>query len=401
MSKQLYLKYKIKYLNLKNQLGGECNPLPPKDYENAIGLSNLSDVPGRERITINGKCYNIYEIYEWAINRRHALDPIRIEISEIDKRRIELAYNSLPYTTEELYDIDRIKSGTLRYRNASLKVKSDKDLALYMISEDRRTIIDVSKVLKKTVKHTELSDARIVFTEDYEFMLEVNTSNGPTLQEVTNDQLHIVDDDDFMLEVVRTNVESLEYASREIKDDPYFILKAIVIDVKSLSYASSNIRSDFDFMTNACKINVESLSYAHDRLKSDLNFMTNACNIDVNALNYASIHLKGTSRFILEVIKINTEALKYASDRLKNDRAFILQCVKINGLVLEHVLEKFKDDKEIVQVALKQNVGAIQFVSSNLKEDPFILEKAINNLYIHIKTYQTIKSNDYIIKTSI
>ena len=61
---QKYFKYKSKYFTLKEQLGGECNPIPTEDYQDPINLENLLDRNPEYRITVNGNCYDIRDIYK-------------------------------------------------------------------------------------------------------------------------------------------------------------------------------------------------------------------------------------------------------------------------------------------------------------------------------------------------
>ena len=80
--------------------GGECtdesgNPkVPDEDYEDPISLYNLLDLKPEKRITINGKCYNVEDIYRWVITQRKNTDPQRKPISETDRQRIINVYNA-------------------------------------------------------------------------------------------------------------------------------------------------------------------------------------------------------------------------------------------------------------------------------------------------------------------
>ena len=69
MYKNKYLKYKKKYLNLVNQIGGECEPPPDPDDIDPIGQPLVTpDITPDDRITINGKCYNINDLYTWILS---------------------------------------------------------------------------------------------------------------------------------------------------------------------------------------------------------------------------------------------------------------------------------------------------------------------------------------------
>ena len=91
-----YDKYYLKYLNLKNQLGGECDPLPDmNDFESISHEKYNTRIPN-ERITINKGCYFVDELYKWVIikgNNRSPLD--NLNISQQDKQRLIDAYNLL------------------------------------------------------------------------------------------------------------------------------------------------------------------------------------------------------------------------------------------------------------------------------------------------------------------
>ena len=101
MYKIKYLKYKNKYLNLKNQLGGECDPdssgnLPDMKDLDPITLEELGSYEPSQRITINGKCYFVDGLYEWVIRLNKNNTPYdRKLISLADRQRIINAYNAL------------------------------------------------------------------------------------------------------------------------------------------------------------------------------------------------------------------------------------------------------------------------------------------------------------------
>ena len=98
---QKYLKYKSKYLKLKEQLGGECNPIPKEDYTDPINLENLLDRNPEYRITVNGRCYDIRDIYTWTIELGKPFDPLKNPVSPIDRQRIIDTFNNIPLTVEE------------------------------------------------------------------------------------------------------------------------------------------------------------------------------------------------------------------------------------------------------------------------------------------------------------
>ena len=96
MYKIKYLKYKNKYLNLKNQLGGECDPLPENmNDQESISLDEYITRNPDDRITIDKFCYFVEEIFKWVIKGNNNILPHRVPISPADRQRIINAYNAL------------------------------------------------------------------------------------------------------------------------------------------------------------------------------------------------------------------------------------------------------------------------------------------------------------------
>jgi hypothetical protein len=112
MYKIKYLKYKNKYLNLKNQLGGECEcppdasgNLPKMTDRDFITLNELGSYEPSQRITINGKCYFVDGLYDWVIRFNNNNTPHnRNLISPADRQRIINAYNALHLDAPQVDD---------------------------------------------------------------------------------------------------------------------------------------------------------------------------------------------------------------------------------------------------------------------------------------------------------
>jgi hypothetical protein len=99
--KAKYLKYKDKYLELKNDLiGGECNPVPILTDIESISQENYGSRNSNQRITIAGDCYFINEIYNWIFtqNLPYSMNPKmtsplnRSAITRSELERLIVAY---------------------------------------------------------------------------------------------------------------------------------------------------------------------------------------------------------------------------------------------------------------------------------------------------------------------
>ena len=92
-----YLKYKNKYSTLKKQLGGECNPIPDLEDVDVVTQENLLSYHPDERITIQGKCYNVKGLYEWIIGQKknNSIPDTRKQITHVERQQLIDAYQRI------------------------------------------------------------------------------------------------------------------------------------------------------------------------------------------------------------------------------------------------------------------------------------------------------------------
>jgi hypothetical protein len=117
-----YLKYKNKYLELKKNIkkGGECNPLPDMSDEEMITLETFGSRTPNDRITIDGACYFVRELYDLIMIQNHKAVPhTNIDITPDNEAKLIAAYNKLlapvelpvePVAPEEPKQYDNIKN---------------------------------------------------------------------------------------------------------------------------------------------------------------------------------------------------------------------------------------------------------------------------------------------------
>ena len=96
--KNKYLKYKNKYLNLKSQLGGECdndkNKPELNDFE-PITLDKYSTRVAAQRVTIDGQCYFIDTLYNHIITANGRVPHTNLPITPVSRQKLIDAYNLL------------------------------------------------------------------------------------------------------------------------------------------------------------------------------------------------------------------------------------------------------------------------------------------------------------------
>lgn len=145
----------------------------------------------------------------------------------------------------------------------------------------------------------------------------------------------------------------------------------------ALKSCSSELYSDRDFMLQAVKRNGLSLQYASDELRSDRELVLEAVKRSAQALTYADRAFRSDKEVMLELVKQNGLDLKRVAAELRSDRDVVLAAVKQRGLALCHAAEGLRSDREIVLEAVKQNGRALEFARHFDRE--IALEAVKNN----------------------
>lgn len=283
-----------------------------------------------------------------------------------------------------------------------------------------------NEVLRTILEKAELiaSDVTDVFNPKqlYKFghnliMLEGGGMSSEIVELVTEENAFkefeaLRSDKDFVLKVVQTNPNLLEFASDNLKADKSIIKCAVQKNGYALKFASLNIKNDpeialiasshkyfsgFEFTPESFKDdknfvlkvvgeNKANLKHVSDRLKDDrdvalaavrpneypLKFLSDKLNSD-NYIRYVAFS-KPDETLLKESIKPskddiikNPNALLISEENLKDDKDFILELLKIDGSTLMHVSERLRDDDQIVFAAERQRPGMYVFASERLK----------------------------------
>jgi hypothetical protein len=306
--KQKYLKYKSKYLALKKQIGGECNPIPTENYKDPINLENLLDRPPEHRITVNGKCYDIRDIYKWIFKSpggEKDTDPHRIPVDAPTKMIIRNTYNNIPLTAEEersAIDYIRRLDPNRPMINVSERYKSNKNVVLALVNWRGLELLSAPK-----------------FQTDREVVLAAVKNDRRALKYVPT----FNNDKEIVLAAVRQDGNLLENASIELRADRDVVLAAVKQSGRALHYASRKLKEDREIVLAAVKQYGHLLKYAAEKLRADKEVVLAAVRQDAFALEYASVELRADREIVLAAVKKHRDALKYASVELQNDPEII------------------------------------------------------------------------------
>lgn len=126
-----YLKYKKKYISLKKQIGGECDPLPKEDDIDSLSSENLKNLQSYEIITIQNVCYKVTNLYNWIFNMGNNVLPTNNPINDHERCKLKEAYTrilqSSPYipTTASEKKQEQKREHNISIRIVSYNILSD------------------------------------------------------------------------------------------------------------------------------------------------------------------------------------------------------------------------------------------------------------------------------------
>ena len=171
-----YLKYKKKYISLKKQIGGKCDPLPKEDDRDIISSENLKNLQPYEIITIQNVCYKVTNLYNWIFNMGNNDLPTnnptnniinyheRCKLKEAYIRVLQLSQSITTKTSEKKQE--QKKENNIAIRIVSYNILSDDlcDFNKYPTAPrgDAQLAIETRIALVQTRLEAEILDAGII-----------------------------------------------------------------------------------------------------------------------------------------------------------------------------------------------------------------------------------------------
>jgi hypothetical protein len=135
------------------------------------------------------------------------------------------------------------------------------------------------------------------------------------------------------------NINALQFADPTLMDDEGFMLKLIKFNGSALAYASERLTKNLGFLLKAATIcGYSTLSCADESLRSNRSLVLAAVRQNGYALQFASYQLK-TNRMIAKMaISNEIGALYLLDDSLLEDEEFIKFAYSVNEEVAKEIL---------------------------------------------------------------
>ena len=155
----------------------------------------------------------------------------------------------------------------------------------------------------------------------------------------------------IVLEAVKMNGMSLEYASGWLKDDKEIVLEAVRQNGRALGFASERLRDDLEVVLEAVKKDGSNFQLSSERIRSDREAVIAATKVSGDAFLYRSRDLVVDDELIEAVIDDYGMALNYGSDKLKSDKQMVIRAVKADKRAFWYASKELRADDDVATLA--------------------------------------------------
>lgn len=363
-----YIKYKKKYLELINQLGGDWTDYEyvldkvSKDGENLSFASeelksnpiivnaalnkNINSIKHVSSVLLNDKKFIKEIVNKFILCFRHISKDFRA-----DKEVILSAVSGIKNDGE--YEILRSL--------ISRELQDDIDIITLAVSLDGNVFENLSKNLKKN---------RLVVLS----ALDKNPDAFIISYEISNS---IAKDREVVLKAVAFNENSLEFAT-DFQSDEEIITRAIKTGIDAFDNISPEFKNNEEFLNKVVKINGIALCKIDDKYKN-YKLVSNAVNQDGNALQYATREQKCDERIVLEAINKNGISLRFADSSLRDKETIVNDAVIKNIDAIQHASKRIRSNPKIMIPIIKSKIILYKFAESEVKNDIELLKFIISN----------------------
>lgn len=352
---------------------------------------------------------------------------------EIKKHKISLEDIFKDFDEEaasnEVFFRNAVKLDGRALKYASIKICDNKEIVMSAVQESCFALLyasdrlkyDEDIVLQSTIRRSDLYDNHLVFPKtflkDREFVLKLIQLNSFNIKfipndlkddnflyftalsndssilvsshkafelEVYNKLFDLLENKEFVTEVILKNIYVFNYLPDDFKKNEPFILKLIerlTELTKKGEFETSNQKRDL--LVSIIKINNNNTRIVNASLKYTID------DIYLGELIFKNIaeDLYNNLDFILSAMEINGFLLQYIPNNFKNDKAIVLTAIINysnfksgqlgNESPLKYASESLRNDMKVVLAAIQKDGRAISYVSDNFKKNVDLVFESI------------------------
>lgn len=337
---QKYLKYRKKYLELQQQLGGERNELIDALRLNGLLLQTVPD---------------------------NLLSDIEVVITAVEQNGLALEFAP-----------DNFKAN----KEVVMKALNQNGLALEFASEnlrnDREIVLDAIHQLGPDTDEIDIfQHVSLELRNDYQFMLGVLGFNGEYYKYISD---NLKNEKELLLVACQNNGNAIHYIPDHFINNRDVMIELIKINYGFFSKVSPELRDDNNFcelaiLSNCNIYRLFSLEKVKDILISSRNTLELVkkltiecdCNYYLMFKRYVP-EIYNIDHYIEELVKkYDASYFDRAGDILKNDINFIKKICGINSIILYWIPDSVRDNEELFKGLWKMSKSSLLYASKRLR----------------------------------
>jgi hypothetical protein len=350
--------------------------------ESQIILELLKKLATKERKPISQS-----EIFNLINKRLKENEDFFIELVKID-------WEYLRYGSSEFKSNSKIISAALKNNGhaiywASEDSKNDKNLILEAIQNGAGTSIIPYELATK-------ENILLAIRKNLLLVKKYSVDRGDYYKRVSLHMINDVlrDDEEFILEAIKLDGETIEYASSRILENDLIVLEAFKNTKQFMLFHQlfRKFNNDKDLVTELIKVSTSKqfLKYLSIDLRDDKDVVYLAICKSGYELEYASDRLKNDEEIVLKAIEKNSSNIKHMSKDLMNNRDFIFKITEKYPFyssdiikLMESFSKELLNDKELILHLLNKtsDIDAIKLCGPKIKNDLDINVAKLNIQY--------------------
>lgn len=158
---------------------------------------------------------------------------------------------------------------------------------------------------------------------------------------------------DNLLDALKKNEPSFNYAPEEAKQDREFMIDVLKVNPEATRHIGDNLINDKELFEVAVEKYGKALCHAGEQLQDDKDLVLKAVNQDAWATHYASERLQNDKDVAMASVRNYPGSLSWVGEEMKNDKEVVLEAYKKDNFTLQHASKEIQDlckDKDPIKV---------------------------------------------------
>lgn len=268
-------------------------------------------------------------------------------------------------------------------------------LAWQTLQEDRKAeqhqtqaragaYVQMKEMEQAQIRQSRLKNADPNKREDQDFVVNAIRTNSNDMQYVSDafKASHV-----FMREIVQRNGRLLKYANTTVRNDRNVVETAVTNDGLAFEYAGADLKADGRLAIVALKNGRWDASNFFQQiattLKTDKAFIVKVLQIHPEWLSKVDPSLRTHADVVIAAAGKDSRCFELAEPACWEDKSFVLLALQSDGRYLRKASDSLKADRDAVLAAVRNYGPALWYASKDMQEDGEVVFAAIRQSAWH------------------